>query len=46
MAPHTGFEPVTLWLTAKCSTTELMKNIQIIIYGMTAKNKGLGSYLL
>lgn len=26
MAPHVGFEPTTLWLTARCSTAELMKN--------------------
>ena len=24
MAPETGFEPVTNWLTANCSTTELL----------------------
>ena len=29
MAPGTGFEPATNWLTANCSTTELPRNIYI-----------------
>ena len=31
LAPATGFEPVTLRLTAECSTAELRRNTQSII---------------
>ena len=27
LAPEIGFEPTTLWLTATCSTAELLRNI-------------------
>ena len=30
MAPGTGFEPATNWLTANCSTTELPRNIHVL----------------
>lgn len=29
MAPEIGFEPTTLWLTATCSTAELLRNINV-----------------
>ena len=32
MAPPTGFEPVTKWLTAIYSTTELRRNIVLFFY--------------
>lgn len=30
-APRTGFEPVTLSLTVRCSTIELPRNAQVVI---------------
>jgi hypothetical protein len=28
VAPEIGFEPMTNWLTANCSTAELLRNIE------------------
>ncbi len=35
LAPGTGFEPATNWLTANCSTTELPRNITILVRDTT-----------
>lgn len=32
MAPEVGFEPTTNWLTANCSTAELLRNIVTLDY--------------
>ncbi len=34
MAPQTGFEPVTKWLTAIYSTAELLRNIYYVFFTM------------
>ena len=31
MAPKIGFEPMTNWLTANCSTTELLRKLVIYL---------------
>ncbi len=33
MAPEEGFEPPTNWLTANCSTTELLRNVRCNLNG-------------
>lgn len=39
MAPRTGFEPVTYWLTANCSTAELPRNIRSDVHSMKSFEK-------
>ena len=39
MAPRAGFEPATERLTAVCSTTELPRNINVLIIKKNIKNK-------
>ena len=34
MAPQVGFEPTTARLTAECSTTELLRNIDMGLNGL------------
>ena len=39
MAPRAGLEPATDRLTADCSTTELPRNINVLIIKKKEKNK-------